>query len=103
MKRIGMFLVESDSLVDRLRELDALDTLKGLPDGGLKEFCDLLSKCLFEGPPTPVFGSTGITGDNTIVCKFFWSDDAILSALVATQRKFLLFSSHVNSPSAYAG
>jgi hypothetical protein len=98
MKRIGKFVIESDSLITRLRELDTVTAVKSFGKSGLKVFCELLCHDImrggFEFTERPVFLSTGIAGNNTFVCQIIWSDEIIAAALDATRDHLNTHISH---------
>jgi hypothetical protein len=92
VKKLGYVVIET-ALIDRLRELNAIHSLKSLPDGALKVFCGLLCKKPVDGgeedfTPRAEFRSTGVASDETVVCHLVWSDEVIAAALAATRRHF---------------
>jgi hypothetical protein len=86
-----------DELVSRLRELNVFETVKSLPKSGRKLFLDLLQFNPFDSPQRSVLRSARIAGELTLICEFRWSDDLILSALVAAQRQCLLPVTHLDN------
>lgn len=88
-----------EGLILRLRELNAFESVKRLPKSGRKLFLDLLQFNPFDSSERSVLRSARIACELTLICEFRWSDDLILSALVAAQRQCLLPVTHLdNSP-----
>jgi hypothetical protein len=84
--RLTAILIDVDSLKQELLKSDAVDILKGVPEGVLQFFCDLLLGRIpcsgLDVVPSAHFSPAGAS-DDSVICKLVWEARQVASALRA--------------------
>ncbi len=96
--KLNRIVFDVESLKHALLESDALTTLECVSEGVLNALCDLLFdgvRCTsLEATPASYFDTTGLAGDDAVICRIVWQHKHVAAALLAFERYRNLSSVH---------